>query len=263
MRYELELTTENGLPVLASPKILRERSILICFTTRLGGVSLEPYDSLNLAYHVGDDPKRVTENRARVLTALGLDAARLTTARQVHGNAILEVNGKNAGAGAVNEGDENADALMTSLIETPLAVFTADCIPVILADTVTRKITVVHAGWKGIYSLIVPRALASLKDAAQSETDSVQAFIGPAIGPCCYEVDEARAGLFDEKFVNRKAGKTRLDLPAIVRDQLAQAGLDPGRITDSGLCTCCRKDLFFSFRRDGICGRQMAAAALL
>ncbi|MFA5867541.1 MAG: peptidoglycan editing factor PgeF [Actinomycetota bacterium] len=263
MRYELELTTENGLPVLASPKFICERSILICFTTRLGGVSPAPYDALNLGQHVGDDPANVMENRRRVLSALGLDETRLKTVRQVHGNGILRVDEKKCAIGATETGDIEADALMTGLNKTPIAVFTADCVPVVLADAARRKITVVHAGWKGIYSLIVPRALAAMKEAVHSETGDVYAFIGPAVGPCCYEVDEARAGLFGEKYIDRQPGKIRLDLPAIVRDQLREAGLEPDRISGSGLCTCCRKDLFFSFRRDGICGRQMAAAALL
>lgn len=244
---------------MASPKILRERSIHICFTTRLGGVSPPPYDTLNVGGLVGDDPARVAENRQRVMTALALDATRLTTVRQVHGKEILEVDESNAG----NLEAIAADALFTSLPNTPLAIFTADCVPVILADVNDRKIIVVHAGWKGIYSLIVPTALAALKDTAQGKIEGVYAFIGPAIGPCCYEVDHARAELFDPKFVESEAGRTKLNLPGIVRDQLVRAGVDSKRITDSGLCTCCRKDLFFSFRRDGICGRQMAAAALL
>ncbi len=248
---------------MTSPKFFRERSILICFTTRAGGVSPEPYDTLNLGFSVGDLPANVTQNRRRVLRTLELDAARLTTVRQIHGHDILEVVETNAGSGALGAGEKEADALMTSLPNTPVAVLTADCIPVILADAEGRNIIVVHAGWKGIYSLIVPRAIAAIKAAAQSKGAGIYAFIGPAVGPCCYEVDQARAGLFDVTYVDREAGKIRLNLPAIVRDQLKEAGLGPDRITDSGLCTCCRKDLFFSFRRDGICGRQMAVAALL
>jgi polyphenol oxidase len=263
MKYGLELTTENGLPVLASPKMLRERSILICFTTRVGGVSPQPYDYLNLAYHVGDDQSLVTENRRIIMTGLGLDAARLTTATQVHGINVVDITGDNAGAGAASISEIAADALMTGLANTPIAVMTADCVPVILVDVEQRKISVVHAGWKGIYSLIVPRALAALRGAVQDETKNIHAFIGPAVGPCCYEVDEDRAALFDERFVRRDAGTRKVDLKGIVRNQLNQAGLDDNRITDSGLCTCCRDDLFYSFRRDGICGRQMAVAALL
>jgi polyphenol oxidase len=192
-----------------------------------------------------------------------MDAGRLTTVKQVHGNNIAEIAETRAGAGADGDSNIEADALMTSLSDTPIAICTADCVPVILADMETRNICVVHAGWKGIYSLIVPMAIAALEGAAQGETANVYAFIGPAIGPCCYEVDGTRAELFDQRYVIREAGKIRLDLPAIIRDQLGQAGLDAEKIADSGMCTCCRKDLFYSFRRDGICGRQMAAAALM
>jgi hypothetical protein len=104
--------------------------------------------------------------------------------------------------------------------------------------------------------------LAALKAAAHTETQSVYAFVGPAVGPCCYEVDEARAAVFNQRYVERAAGKIWLDLPGVVREQLLEGGVDPSRIKDSGLCTCCRKDLFFSFRRDGVCGRQMAVASL-
>lgn len=259
MRYNLELIEYNGLPVLASPKILRERSIHIFITTRLGGTSREAYGSLNLAYHVGDDPANVAENRRRALTAMGLDPARLKTVGQVHGNKIVKIDQRYSR----DDGEKEADALTTTLTETPLAVFTADCVPVILADTERRKITVVHAGWKGIYSLIVPRALAGFKSTAHSGTRNLYAFIGPAVGPCCYEVDRDRAGLFNEKYVTSEDRRISLNLPAIVRDQLLEAGMDIDNIADSGLCTCCRKDLFFSFRRDGICGRQMASAALM
>lgn len=250
---------------MASPKLLRERSILICFSTRQGGTSPAPYDTLNLALHVGDQTARVIENRRRFGDRLSLDARGFTTARQVHGSNIELVGEDRAGAGALSADNAipNADGLMTDIPGIPLLIFTADCVPVILADIKTRKISVVHAGWQGIYSLIVPKAVSALKDAVPGLRNEIVAFIGPAVGRCCYAVDEDRAAKFDKVYIDRRAGQPRLNLKAVVRDQLIGAGLAGDNITDSGLCTCCRKDLFFSFRRDGVCGRQAAIAAVM
>jgi YfiH family protein len=249
--------------VLTSPDLLRERSILVCFSTRQGGVSPAPYDTLNVAAHVGDELANVRENRQRLLTALSLDPARLTTAQQTHSRNVVTVDAAGAGTGAFNyeTAIPDTDALVTRLIETPIAVFTADCVPVILADPGTRTVAVVHAGYKGLNSKIIASLDKMLLDGGGRRGDII-AFVGPAIGACCYDVDAERAALFSADRLTERAGKIYLDTPGVATDELRAAGVLDDNIKVSGLCTSCRSDLFFSYRREQVCGRQATIAAL-
>lgn len=219
---------------MTSPKLLRERSNLIVFTNRTAG---------NLAFHVGDDRKKVAKNRRRLFKLLGLDINRLTTANQVHGTKVVRVTEKEVGSGAFS--DEDAipltDALITNLKNTPLAVFLADCLPVILVDYFKQVIGVVHAGRKGVQSEIVPETLRLVKKSFASSPGDVLAFVGPGIGSCCYPID----------------------LHQIVVEQLMSEGILKEHISMSEECTSCRNDLFFSYRKEKTCGRQAAIAAIL
>ena len=264
MTYGLELIEYNGLPVLASPKMLRERSILICFTTRQGGVSQAPYDTLNLGAHVGDIPENMRKNRRRAIVAAGFDPARFTTGCQVHGNRVKAVMDGDAGTGAYDyeHAFANTDALVTKAINVPIAMLTADCVPVAIVDPVTRTVAVVHAGYKGLYLEIVAAAVGAVIRNGGGRIDDIIAFIGPAIGQCCYRVDKQRAELFSAADSFEEGGSYFLDLPGIAADKLLKAGVTDSSIVGSGLCTSCRSDLFFSFRRDGVCGRQAVIAAI-
>lgn len=263
--YDLELTTKNGYHTLASPKLLRERSMLVCFTTRPGGVSEYEYDSLNLAYHVGDDPDAVCENRFRILRHLGLDPARLVTAVQTHGKNIAVVGESDAGRGALTYSTAilDTDALITKTENLPIAVLTADCVPVILADIKARAVAVVHAGYKGLYYGIVSRAARKLAENGSGDLGAIIAFVGPSIGGCCYAVDAERAGLFDREHVAERGGKSYLDVAGAAAAEIESAGVPADNIIVSGLCTYDRPDLFYSYRRDGDTGRQAAIAAVL
>jgi polyphenol oxidase len=264
-RYDLELTTENGYHTLASPKLLRERSMLICFTTRAGGVSENEYDSLNLAFHVGDDPEAVGENRFRIMRHLGLEPGRLVTGVQTHSANVAEVFEADAGRGALAYATAlpDTDALITATPNLPIAVLTADCVPVILADVEGRIMAVVHAGYKGLYYGIVSQAARMIIGAGAGGIGDIIAFVGPSIGPCHYEVDHERAALFGAENVLDKEGKLFLDLPGAVKSELTGAGILEDNIIVSGLCTYDRPDLFYSYRRDGDTGRQAAIAAVL
>ncbi len=250
---------------MASPELLRERSILIAFTTRQGGVSPAPYNTLNLAAHVGDDIANIQTNRQRLAAALDLDAERLTTAQQTHSRNVAIVDERNAGAGAADyeSAIPDTDALVTGLKRTPIAVFTADCVPVILVDPETRRTAVVHAGYKGLYSNIVTAAIEALRADSGGRVGDIIAFVGPAIGVCCYDVDPERAALFAAARTERRNGKIYLDTPGIAADEIQAAGIPAENISVSGLCTACREDLFFSYRRAKVCGRQATIAAIL
>ena len=209
------------------------------FSTRLGGVSERPYDSLNLGLLTDDAAAAVAENRIRLATALGFAPEQVVFARQVHGTQLVH----HPRADGVVEADGH---VVRKPGIVPL-VFVADCLPVALHGP--GGIAMLHAGWRGLAGGIL---------AAGSEAvGATRAAIGPGIGACCYEVGEevldAFAGLGDV------ADGRMLDLPEVARRLLAKAGVE--EVESAGLCTRCEPELFFSHRRDeGLTGRQAGLA---
>jgi YfiH family protein len=205
---------------------------LVAFTTRIGGVSEGRFASLNLGGK-GDRPGWVDENRRLACEALALDPDRLTVNRQRHTAGV-----KRACAGA--QGETTADALWTEEPGLPMLVTSADCLPIaIVSEGGSPALAVIHAGWRGLAAGVVEAGAGALR------TKSV-AVIGPAIGPCCYEVGPEVSALFP-------AGLTRnrkLDLWEAGSRALRRAGVR--RIERVDLCTTCHPDLFFSHRRDGL-----------
>ena len=210
---------------------------------------------------------RPTESRgpfgpaaAPLLTARGIIPP-VAFARQVHGAAVLRTERPGlAGAG---------DALVTSAPGLPLAVSTADCLPIVLYDAQRRRLAAVHAGWRGTVRSAAAAAVAALVAAGSAAADVVAA-IGPSIGSCCYEVDapviERLAAAFPRDWAGwvtpKGPDKWMLDLWRANIDQLRGAGLRPERVDLLGLCTGCRPDLLFSYRRERGAGRLVAVAAL-
>jgi YfiH family protein len=226
---------------------LESAGIRVAFTTRHGGFSDDPYSSLNLSFFSGDDADVVKANRARALTTLGGDPASWTSGRQVHGTEPVRVTDRERGSGADSPDSTIAgvDALWTDEPGTVLAVLIADCVPVLLADPARRRIGVVHAGWRGMTGGVIEATVASMG----GETSKLLAFIGPSIGPCCYEVGEdvagpARASLGPE--VERRNGAVRVDLWGGARVALRRAGVSAIQL--SALCTRCEPHRFFSHR---------------
>lgn len=230
------------------------------FSTRLGGVSEPPFDSLNLGILTDDDPGAVTENRQRLAMALGLEPEQVVFSLQVHGTRLIdhsESPGESRGSFGTEyvqkeprDGVPEADGHLVREPGLAPLVFVADCLPVALHGP--GGLAMVHAGWRGLASGIV--------GAAAEAVDANVAAIGPGIGPCCYEVGEevldAFAGLGDGIAAGRM-----LDLPEVARRLLARAGVE--RVESAGLCTSCEPELFFSHRRDqGRTGRQAGIAWL-
>jgi len=230
-------TTETAAPTLIpwdAPGPYR-----VVFTTRAGGVSAGPYDSLNLALMSDDAAGNVEENRRRLCVAVGADASRLAMNRQEH---TILVHRARAGARG-----EPGDGLWTDDSGVPMLKLTADCLPIAIAraDATRPALAVVHAGWRGLADGIVAEAVRTLGGG------SLAAAVGPAIGPCCYEVGPEVAERFDSDLVR----DGRLDLPGAAERALRAAGVE--RVERVDLCTSCRADLFFSHRRDrGRTGRQ-------
>ena len=230
------------------------------FTTRLGGVSQGELAALNLrsAAASGDSQANVEENYRRLAAALGLPEGRLVLSKQVHGADIRLVTAADAGKGLWRPGDYEADGLMTQEPELPLVVFSADCIPLLLADPVRRAVAAVHAGWRGTAQGIAARAVEEMGRAFGTRPEDLVAAIGPGIGPCCFETDgdvpqamTAAMGREAAPYLRRAGEKWQVDLKGLNLRQLTLAGVAAERIDICPLCTACHPELYWSHRRMG------------
>jgi YfiH family protein len=226
------------------------------FSTRAGGVSPPPFDTLNLGGKWGDDPANVAENRRRLLAAVGAPPA-LFMARQVHGAGVVEVK---AGDDPRATAELEADALITAVPGVAIGVFVADCIPALVADPHTGFVAAVHAGWRGTLAGVLPAAVRALA-ARGARPGDLRVALGPAIGPCCFEVGTDVAGQFDAADVrpspSGRPDKRHVDLKTANRRLLEAAGVDPVHIDASPDCTHCDRARFYSFRRDGSATGQL------
>ena len=224
---------------------------VVAFTTRLGGVSAPPFDTLNLGRSTVDRPEAVAENRRRVLVALALAPERIATAGQVHGTDAVRV----AGPGHV----PGCDGLVTTEPGLALAVTTADCMSLIF--TAPGVVGVAHSGWRGTAAGMPTAALDAVREAGRVSARDVTVHLGPCIRGCCYEVGREVAALFPAEATTWSGASCRLDLPTAARIQLGAAGVTS--VEDTGACTACEPAHYFSHRRDrGACGRHWAVAAL-
>ena len=220
-------------------------------TTRTGGASGAPFDSLNLGLATGDAPERVQENRARVQRALGVAPGRVHVLHQVHGTDIWDVPGECPAEG---------DGLRTTAPGVVLAVGIADCVPAFVWDARRRHLALVHAGWRGTAAGIVARALEDFV-ASGSQASDLHVALGPSIGPCCYEVNGDVAAQFPAAAVRTSGGSSALDLRAANRIQAEAVGVLPHNIDAEPPCTACNRAQFFSHRREqGRTGRMWALA---
>ena len=242
------------------------------FSTRLGGVSPAPWDSLNLGAARGDDPANVAENFRRFCAAVGADPAALVKNKQVHGDRVRAVGPEDILAGPAAPGLFEADGLVTDRPGVCLAVFSADCIPVLLYDPVRRVVGAVHAGWRGTALGAAARAAEAMVRDFGCAPGDILAAIGPGIGPCCFETHgdvpaglRAGLGAEAEPFIAPVPGtdKFHVDLKGANARWLERSGLDPARIAVCPACTACRGDLFWSHRRPGARRGSMAAVIQL
>ena len=240
------------------------------FSTRLGGVSAMPHDALNLAGFNEDQPENIYENRRRFLALFAGDWT-LTGCWQTHSADVRVVHSEPEAQpkpGVLGDA-EYCDALISNTPKILLAVKTADCVPILLADPSTGAFAAVHAGWRGTSASIVVRAIEQLRREYGARAQDLRAAIGPAANACCYEVGREVIGLFKERFTQAdhlftptRDGRARIDLQGANRDQLIAAGVAPDRLHVAPLCTMDRTDLFFSYRREknlhGRVGRLMS-----
>lgn len=243
---EIDMTESQYLTIPALDKTGR---VIHAFTTRKNGLGgrnngvRQPGDWIAVAQMFGVNPDRIV------------------TANQVHGERIVVVDADNYRGIRTVE----ADAMITNIPGFAIGVETADCVPLLLLDPETPAVGAIHAGWRSTAKKIVEKAVKKMQDRFGSNPSRMVAAIGPAIGPECYEVDEPVMVRVREAFSfwmyaasSRGSNKWSLDLAGLNRMELVQAGLDEKNIHSIGMCTSCRKDLFYSFRSEGRTGRMLS-----
>lgn len=240
-------------------------------STRQGGVSAGPYDSLNLGLNTQDSPEAVLENRRRALEASMRDPRQTVYLRQVHGDRILEAGSSDAGKGALvwEEAMPDCDAVFTRVRGLALAVGHADCLAVALADVPAGLLGVAHAGWRGALAGL-PALLAKRLIQEGARPERLCAVLSPCLGPKHLELGEDQHKLFSKAFKNAgdfcsglDKGHFTLDLWSCARVQLEGLGVNATQIQVQELDTADRADLFYSHRRDaGVSGRMMTMAWL-
>jgi len=221
-------------------------------TTRRGGVSAAPYNSLNLAGHVGDDPAAVTANRRRLSETAGLPAEPVWL-EQVHGCDVCVLAEDTPARAQTNR----ADAAVAHRPGVVCAVLTADCLPVLLCDDRGEVVAAVHAGWRGLLDGVIEAAVGAIGHPAER----LLAWLGPAIGPNAFEVgDEVREAFCagsarcENSFRPSANGRWLADLYGLARERLDALGVE--QVSGGGLCTMSDGARFFSYRRDGVTGRM-------
>jgi YfiH family protein len=252
---------KGAIEYLESGELSAPGFVTHAFCTRRGGVSTGPYSSLNLGFLAGDRVEDVRRNQTLVEEAFGIPDGRLILMRQVHGDRIRILDGD----GPLPEELPECDGLISDRPGVALGIRTADCVPLFFVDRVRRVIGAAHAGWRGTALGIAARMVATLTERFSSHSEDLLALIGPAIGPCCYQVDtpvfEAFAAMPGADLFLRpcpEKGRWMLDLALANRIQIREAGVPSENIYTSGLCTSCRQDLFFSYRAGGDrSGRQI------
>ena len=234
-----------------------EDLIVHAVSTRLGGVSKSPLDSLNLALHVGDDRAAVLANRKKFVQSLGFKISDIVTPNQVHGEKIFRVDENYRGCGCENYADSipETDALITDTPDLPLMLCFADCVPIFFVDEDNRAIGLAHGGWKGTLKKIAAKTLLKMQNEFGTRAENCLIGIAPSIGSCCYEiggavVDKCKAAFpknFDELLIEHD-GKIFLDLWRANVLQLLEVGAREENIDVAGECTCCENSWYFSYR---------------
>lgn len=227
-------------------------------TTRLGGASAAPFDSMNLRAGLGDDPKAVALNLAALTRTIG---ARPVFLDQVHGARVVRLGRADLGAEAA---PHVADACITTEPGVACAVQVADCLPVLFTAPHGAAVGAAHAGWRGLAQGVLEATVQALCQAAQCEPADVQAWLGACIGPARFEVGAAVLQAFgadpnhvdSTRFQASRAGKWLANLPLLARDRLREAGV--AQVSGGTWCTVEAPSRFFSFRRDGVTGRMAA-----
>jgi polyphenol oxidase len=239
------------------PEIFDSTKVIAAQSTRLGGISLAPFNSMNLGLSVNDDEKNVWKNRELFFGGLGIELSQVSRCYQVHGNNVLVVNKPVT--------NEKYDAQITNKRNVYLAVSVADCTPVLIHDTKNNAVAAIHAGWRGTVGKIVSIALQLMKENYGTEGKDCKAFIGACISYENFEVGDEVAMHFDasQKRFDEAKQKWFVNLKEANKKQLLDFGLSENNIEITNYCTVENNDTFFSHRKEkGITGRMMAVIGM-
>lgn len=240
------------------------------FTTKFGGVSTGPCESMNLGFGRGDAEENVRENYRRLCGALEMDVSRVTMTKQIHEDEVTVVTEQGVGMGLWQPMAWQSDAIVTALGDTPLAGFYADCVVTLLYDPETHTCGVCHSGWRGTAKGILGKTVDRMAAALGTKRDSLIAVMGPSIHQECFETDsdvpdamEALLGAWVRPYVAEKGVKFHVDLQGINAALLCEAGLNAENVIDSGICTMCEHETFWSHRvTNGVRGVQAGVICL-
>lgn len=233
-------------------------AVLHAFTTRGGGVSEPPFDSLNFADNRGDKAENLLENYRRLGAAVGFDDNRVVCCRQIHSATVVEAREQYAGKVLWDERPFDADALVTNLPELPLVVFSSDCCTALFFDPITRCIGAAHAGWRGTADGVVYNTVREMERLYGAKAENIRVALGPSIHPCCFEthrdVPDAlreRLGADADVCIEAMGEKFRVDLNRANRVWLLRAGILEENIQVHGDCTGCMPERYWSHRKMG------------
>ena len=246
----------NSLSIWSFENLLGYREVCHFVSTRGGGFSTPPYESLNLGFHVGDDPQRVLKNRNLLASVLGVSVNDFVTSEQVHeGNvAVITEKDRNLGATDYKSVIKATDAMITNVRGICLMILLADCTPILFYDPKQQVIGIAHAGWGGTVNKIAGHTVNAMFKQYGSMPKDIIVGIGPSIGPCCYEVkldviEKVQRNLdSNNKVIISIYNKYYLDLWKANKIQLLNSGISKENIELSGICTKCSSNIFFSAR---------------
>lgn len=238
----------GGISLYQSSVLSKFDNIVHGFTTRHGGVSRGAYESLSMSPRRGDDIECVRKNEQILCAELKLDIKKLSSTRQEHTDNIEIIDKEKIGYGVSHMWDKGVDGCITREKGVPILCYSADCVPILFYASDIEAVAAVHSGWRGTEGKISYKTVQKLLEMG-AEPSNIYAAIGPAIGQCCYEVDDGVAKRFDEKYsIEKGEGKYMLNLAAVNFDLISMCGVKEENISVCSLCTKCNNDLFFSHR---------------
>lgn len=262
---------DKALKYITIPSFEKTGLVNHCFSTRLGGVSEEIFNSMNLGFNRGDSDENVRENFRILCDAVDIDHRDLVFSNQVHEDIIKVVSSEDKGKGIYRESDiVGVDALITNESKVPLVTFYADCVPIFLFDPVEKVIALSHAGWRGTVKKIGSKTVQKMMKDFGCRQENILAAIAPSIGQCCFEVDQPVVDEFKKIFndeeqkkiiIEKSNGKYMIDLWTTNGLILQGAGIRKENITITDICTKCNKEVLFSHR--GSNGKRGSLAAIM
>lgn len=268
-RHQFLENNKNGLVYYTIPSFESTGLVRHGFSSRLGGVSMGECSSLNLGFKHDDDEKNVRENFRLFCESIGVKPSQMVFTDQVHKDKIELVTESHTGMGFMRSSEiKETDGFITDRPGVALVTFYADCVPLFFLDPVHKAIGLSHSGWRGTVAKIGAKTLKAMEDNFATRAEDCLVGIGPSIGRCCFEVDKPVAHEFSRAFsghedalIETRGPKYHIDLWEANRTQLVEAGVRESSIAISRLCTCCNKDIFFSYRGDK--GRTGSLVAIL